>query len=187
MGTVVIFSNILVQYPLGAWLTWGALTYPLAFLVTDIVNRLRGQADARRVIFFGLVVGILASLVAAFFEVTTLRIALASATAFLVAQLFDVQVFDRLRNLPWWQGPAISSALGSVVDTFLFFSIAFSGLTYALLADGNNWALELAPLLGVGPVLPLWVSLAVADLGIKIVMLLVLLVPYRVLTKSKVG
>lgn len=184
MGLVVILSNILVQYPLGAWLTFGAITYPFAFLVTDIVNRLHGQAQAKRVIIFGVIVGIMASVVAAFFAVTTLRIAIASATAFLVAQLFDIKIFDRFRNLAWWKGPAISSAVGSVVDTFLFFGIAFSAATYVLMADGNSWALEPAPLLGVGPVLPLWVSLAVADLGVKMVMLLALLLPYRLLTRN---
>lgn len=183
MGSIIALSNVLVQYPLGNWLTYGALSYPLAFLVTDLATRLHGVAAARRVIFFGFMVGILSSLVAASFHLTTVRIALASASAFLVAQLLDVYIFQLLRSLPWWQTPAISSSIGSVFDTFLFFSIAFSVTTYGLVADTNTWAQEIVPVLGFGPVLPLWVSLAVADLGVKLVLIVVLLLPYRLLSR----
>jgi uncharacterized integral membrane protein (TIGR00697 family) len=183
MGSIIAVSNVLVQYPLGTWLTYGALTYPVAFLVTDLANRAYGPEGAKRVILIGFLVGIVASLCATVLALTTFRIAIASATAFLVAQLLDVKVFDRLRNLPWWQTPALSSAIGSVVDTFLFFGIAFSATTYLLIADGNDWALEVVPLLGIGRELPLWVSLAFADLGIKLAMIFVLLLPYRYLTR----
>jgi queuosine precursor transporter len=186
MGAIIAVSNVLVQYPLGTWLTYGALTYPFAFLVTDLVTRTHGETSARRVIGVGFVVGILSSLVASFFALTTLRIALASASAFLVAQLLDVKIFTRLRNYAWWQRPAISSTLASIVDTILFFSIAFSATTFFLLPDGNTWAQELVPFLGVGYLLPLWMSLAVADLAIKLVMVLVLLPPYRALSSRLV-
>lgn len=184
MGVVIALSNVFVQYPLGAWLTYGALTYPLAFLVTDIVTRRYGAAAARRVIGIGFAVGVVCSVLAAFAELTTLRIALGSATAYLIAQFLDVRVFLHLKHLAWWKTPLISSTLGSVVDTFVFFSIAFSALTYGILADGNDWAQEVAPLLGVGPELPLWVSLALADLMVKLVLLPILLVPYRALTRA---
>lgn len=185
MAGVIVVSNVLVQYPLGPWLTYGALTYPLAFLITDLVTRNHGLKVAKQVILVGLIVGILASLLASFFDVTTLRIAIASATAFLVAQILDVKVYLRLQHLAWWKTPVLSSVIGSIVDTFIFFSIAFSATTYALLLDGNVWAQEIAPLLGIGRQFPLWVSLAVADLGIKLLMVLVLLLPYRLLIQNK--
>ena len=184
MGGVIALSNVLVQYQLGDWLTYGALTYPLAFLVTDVVTRLHGSVAARRVIGVGFVVGIICSFLAELVDLTTLRIAIGSATAFIVAQSLDVQVFEHLRNLAWWKTPIISSTIGSLIDTFIFFSIAFSGVTYAVFADGNDWALEQIPLLGIGPVFPLWVSLAVADLFVKIVLLPILLIPYRALTNK---
>jgi queuosine precursor transporter len=184
MAGVILLSNILVQYPLGTWLTYGALTYPLAFLVTDIVNRLCGVDAAKRVIVIGFLTGVFASLVASQFDVTTLRIAIASGTAFVVAQMLDVYVFSQMRHLPWWQGPTVSSTLGSLLDTMLFFSIAFSAFSFSLIPDVNDWALASVPLLGVGPVLPLWVSLALADLGIKLLMVMVLLLPYRFFTKK---
>ncbi len=180
MGVVVVVSNVLVQYQLGPWLTWGALTFPFAFLITDLVTRLHGVATAKRVIGIGVLVGIASSFVAALYALTTLRIAIASAVAFLVAQLTDMKLFDRFRQLAWWKTPIISSTVGSVIDTFLFFGIAFSALTFALLPDDSTGVLEVVPLLGVGPELPLWMSLAVADLGIKFVFALLLLIPYRV-------
>ena len=184
MALVIVVSNILVQYPLGNWLTYGALTYPLAFLVTDLATRWRGATFSRKIIMNGVVAGIACSVVAAFFALTTWRIALASAFAFLVAQLIDVFLFQRMQHLAWWQTPVISSTIGSVIDSFLFFAIAFSALTFALVADGNDWAQALVPLLGIGPVLPLWTSLAVADLGVKLLALPFLLLPYRLFIKN---
>lgn len=187
MGVVLVLSNVLVQYPMGNWLTYGALTYPFAFLVTDITTRLWGESAARRVILFGFVVGILCSAVAAMFDVTTARIAFASGLAFIVAQLLDVKVFMCLRELTWWKTPFISSSVASVVDTTIFFFVAFSAFTFALFPDGNVWALEEVPLLGFGPTVPLWVSLALADLLVKFLILPALLLPYRALTKKVVG
>ena len=184
MAGVITVSNILVQYPLGIWLTYGALTYPLAFLITDLVTRRHGLKATKKVIVVGFIVGILCSLLASVFDLTTLRIAIASAVAFLVAQFLDVKVFLSLQHQTWWQAPAISSVVSSVVDTFIFFSIAFSFTTFAYMIDGNDWAQEMVPLLGIGREFPLWVSLAVADLGIKILMVLALLIPYRYFTKK---
>lgn len=184
MGGVVALSNILVQFPLGQWLTYGAITYPFAFLITDLVIRRAGKDAAKKVIKVGVVIGITCSMIAASFEVTTARIAIASAIAFLTAQLVDMNLFTRLKKLPWWQTPAISSTIGSIADTIIFFSLAFSATTLALLPDQNTWANEAVPLLGVGKLFPLWVSLAVADLGVKLLMVLVLLLPYRILTRQ---
>lgn len=180
MAAIVVASNILVQFLFGNWLTWGAFTYPLAFLVTDLTNRLYGPAAARKVVAAGFGVGVACSLVAAQFDATTLRIALGSGLAFLSAQLLDVAVFDRLRAGAWWRAPLFSSLLGSAVDTALFFTIAFAGVL-SFLEPGNDvsWAGEVLPLLGVGPVAPLWVSLAVADWGVKLALALLALVPFR--------
>ncbi|WP_299360528.1 queuosine precursor transporter [uncultured Paracoccus sp.] len=178
MAAVVVASNILVQIMLGDWLTWGALTYPFAFLVTDISNRIHGPRAARRVVLAGFAVGLACSLIAAGLDKTTLRIAIASGAAFLVAQLLDVAVFDRLRRQDWWRAPLVSSIIGSAVDTALFFSIAFAAF---LPADGNTgWANEAVPLLGAGPVTPVWVSLAVADWGVKLVLAILALAPFRI-------
>ena len=181
MSVVIVTSNVLVQYPLGPWLTWGALTFPFAFFITDLVTRFHGVTTAKKVIGAGVVAGIVISFVAAYYTLTTLRIAVASATAFLVSQLTDMKLFDSLRKLAWWQTPIISSSIGSVLDTLIFFGIAFSAMSFALSPDGNDWAMENVPLLGVGPELALWVSLAVADLGIKLLFALLMLIPYRVL------
>ncbi|MFN3578133.1 MAG: queuosine precursor transporter, partial [Tabrizicola sp.] len=131
MAAIVVASNILVQFPLGAFLTWGALTYPFAFLVTDLTNRLQGPAAARRVVLAGFAAGILCSFVGTqitgeFGPLVTLRIALGSGLAFLFAQLLDVAVFDRLRQGSWWKAPLVSTLLSSTLDTALFFTIAFS-------------------------------------------------------------
>lgn len=187
MAAVVVASNILVQFLFGHWLTWGAFTYPLAFLVTDLMNRFYGPAVARRVVFTGFVVGLACSLIGTqimgeYGPLVTLRIALGSGIAFLTAQLLDVAVFDRLRDGAWWRAPLASTLIGSSVDTALFFSIAFSG-ALTVLEPGNDvsWAAELLPLLGVGPVVPLWVSLAVADWCVKLALALVALVPFRLI------
>jgi uncharacterized integral membrane protein (TIGR00697 family) len=190
MAAVVVASNILVQFLFGNWLTWGAFTYPLAFLVTDIMNRVYGVSAARRVVFVGFLVGVGCSLVGTqimgeFGPLVTLRIAVGSGIAFLTAQLLDVAIFDRLRSGKWWQAPVFSSIIGSSVDTALFFSIAFSG-TLTFLEPGNDvsWAGEMLPLLGLGPVVPLWVSLAVADWGVKLAIALLALIPFRILTRK---
>lgn len=189
MAFIVVLSNILVQHLFGDWLTWGAFTYPFAFLVTDLTNRAFGPARARRVVFAGFAVGVLCSLVASRFvnefgdPLVTLRIAAGSGLAFLVAQLVDVLIFDRLRRGAWWRAPLASSLVGSALDTALFFSIAFSA-AFAFIdpADPNGWAREAAPLLGAGPVAPLWVSLAVADFAVKLGVALAALIPFRVIS-----
>jgi queuosine precursor transporter len=150
MGVVVLASNIAVNYPINDWLTWGALIYPIAFLVTDLVNRIFGPKPARKVVYAGFATGVVLSLWFA-----DQRIALASGTAFLTAQLLDIWVFDRLRQQSWWKAPVVSSLLSSALDTALFFSLAFY-------ATG----------------LP-WVTWAIGDYGAKLAMAAVLLVPFR--------
>jgi queuosine precursor transporter len=193
MAAVVVASNILVQFLFGQWLTWGAFTYPLAFLVTDIMNRVYGAGVARRVVFTGFLVGVACSLIGTqimgeFGPLVTLRIAIGSGVAFLTAQLLDVAIFDRLRGRGWWQAPVFSSVIGSSVDTALFFLIAFSG-AFTFLEPGNDvaWAGEVLPLLGAGPAAPLWVSLAVADWGVKLVLALVALIPFRLITRKLIA
>ena len=187
MAAIVVASNILVQFLFGQWLTWGAFTYPFAFLVTDLMNRIYGARAARRVIFVGFLVGVVCSLIGTqiqgeFGPLVTLRIAVASGTAFLVAQLTDVSIFSALKNGKWWRAPLASSIVGSSLDTALFFSIAFS-TTFIFIEPSNDvsWANEALPLLGLGPVAPLWVSLAVADWGVKLALALIALVPFKAL------
>ena len=190
MAAVVVVSNILVQHLFGDWLTWGAFTYPIAFLVTDLTNRALGPDKARRVVFAGFLVGVLCSLVASRFvnefgdPLVTLRIAIGSGVAFLTAQLIDVAIFNRLRAGAWWRAPLASSLIGSALDTALFFSIAFSAaFSFIDPADPNGWALDPVRLLGVGPVLPLWISLAVADFCVKITLAALALIPFRALSQ----
>ena len=156
MAAVVVASNVLVQFPINDWLTWGAFTYPAAFLVTDLTNRRLGPDAARRVAIAGFVAAVLLSM-----WLATPRIALASGTAFLTAQLLDVTVFDRLRRRPWWQAPLASSTLASIWDTAVFFSLAFAGTG-----------------------LP-WVTWALGDLAVKLAMALALLLPFRALMGSR--
>ena len=187
MAAIVVASNILVQFLFGQWLTWGAFTYPLAFLVTDVMNRVYGPAAARRVVFAGFVTGVICSLIGTqimgeFGPLVTLRIALGSGIAFLAAQLLDVAVFNRLRGQAWWQAPLASTLVGSTVDTALFFTIAFSaGLTFVEPANDVSWANEILPLLGTGPAAPLWASLAIADWAVKLSLALIALVPFRLI------
>lgn len=187
MATIVVASNILVQFLFGQWLTWGAFTYPLAFLVTDVMNRVYGAGPARRVVFVGFIVGVICSLIGTqimgeFGPLVTLRIAIGSGLAFLTAQLLDVAIFDRLRSGRWWCAPLASTLVGSTVDTALFFTIAFSAsLSFLEPANDVSWAAEVLPLLGVGPMAPLWVSLAVADWGVKLSLALLALVPFRII------
>ena len=193
MAIIVVISNILVQHLFGNWLTLAAFTYPFAFLVTDLINRTLGVAKARQVVFIGFMIGVFCSLIASQLvngdgqALTTLRIALGSGVAFLVAQLVDVSIFNRLRAKVWWQAPLVSSFIGSTIDMGLFFSIAFSA-TFAFIdpTDPNGWALEAVPLLGIGPVLPLWVSLALADFLVKVTIVFIALIPYRLFTLKSV-
>ncbi len=132
MAAIVVASNILVQFLFGQWLTWGAFTYPLAFLVTDVMNRVYGAGMARRVVFAGFLTGVVCSaigtqIIGEFGPLVTWRIALGSGLAFLTAQLLDVAIFDRLRAGAWWRAPLVSTLVGSSVDTAIFFTIAFSG------------------------------------------------------------
>ena len=152
MVIVVVASNWLVQFPINSWLTWGAFTYPFSFLVTDLTNRRFGPAAARRVIYVGFAVGVVLSAMLA-----TARIAAASGSAFLLAQLLDVTLFNRLRRQSWWRAPFVASSIGSTVDTATFFGIAF-------IATG----------------LP-WLTWALGDLAVKLGFALFCLAPYRLL------
>ena len=191
MAAVVLASNVLVQIRLGDWLTWGALTYPLAFLVTDVTNRLHGPRAARRVVLWGFAAGVACSILGtqvegAFGPLVSWRVAIASGVAFLAAQTLDVAVFNRLRGAAWWRAPLVSTVLGSALDTALFFTLAFSAALALPPAMGEvGWANEAMPLLGLGPALPLWASLAVADWGVKMVLALAALVPFRRLTVQR--
>ena len=186
MAAIVIASNILVQFLVGNWLTWGAFTYPFAFLVTDIVNRLHGPRAARRVVAAGFAVGLLCSFVGSqvegpFGPLVSLRVAIGSGAAFLVGQLLDIAVFNRLRAGSWWRAPFVSSVLGSLLDTVIFFTIAFSA-SLAFIAPGVDvgWANAPVPLLGQGPTAPLWMSLATADFMVKLAIALLALAPFRI-------
>ena len=182
MAITVVASNILVQHLLGAWLTWGALTYPVAFLVTDIMNRVYGPTAARKIVFAGFLTGVLCSIVAAGMDKTTLRIAIASGAAFLSAQLIDITVFNQLRKYNWWLPPLAATLVGSVLDTAIFFSIAFAApLGIIFPGDDVSWANEPVALLGMGPVLPLWISLATADWLVKLAQAILALVPFRII------
>ena len=186
MAAIVVASNILVQFLLGPWLTWGAFTYPFAFLVTDLTNRLQGPAAARRVVLVGFVVGVICSLIGSqiigdFGPLVSFRVALGSGLAFLSAQLTDIAVFNRLGAGSWWRAPLISTLVSSSLDTAIFFTMAFSAALTALEpANDVSWAGEMLPLLGFGPVVPLWVSLATADWLVKLALAIVALIPFRV-------
>ena len=164
MGVVVLSSNFLVQFPVNYYglneiLTYGAFSYPVAFLITDLANRSYGKNIARKIVYLGFLIGILFTLFFStnFNDLISIRIAIGSGSAFLVAQLLDVQIFDKLRRKQWFIAPLGSSFIGSIVDTFLFFSISF----YAT---------------GVP-----WVTLSLGDLAVKILVALVMLVPFRLL------
>lgn len=190
MAAIVVASNILVQFLLGDFLTWGALTYPMAFLVNDVMNRVYGPAAARRVVWAGFATGVACSLIGTqivgeFGPLVTLRIALGSGLAFLTAQMLDVAIFNRLRGARWWKAPLASTLVGSTVDTALFFSIAFAA-AFTFLEPGNDvgWANEAVPLLGWGAPAPLWVSMAMADWAVKLLLALLALVPFRLIVKK---
>jgi len=164
MGVVVLSSNYLVQFPIKYYgleeiLTYGAFTYPIAFLITDLANRSYGKLAARKIVYTGFIIGIAFTLFFStnFSDLISVRIAIGSGTAFIVAQLLDVQIFDKLRKKEWFVAPLTSSFIGSLVDTFLFFSISFYGT-------------------GVP-----WVTLSVGDLAVKIFVTLLMLIPFRLL------
>ena len=167
MGVVVLSSNYLVQFPIKYYgleeiLTYGAFSYPIAFLITDLANRSYGKKAARKIVYIGFAIGISFTLLFStnFADLISLRIAIGSGTAFLTAQLLDVQIFDKLRKSDWFIAPLTSSLIGSTVDTFLFFSISFYGTEIP------------------------WVTLAFGDLAVKILVALTMLVPFRFLLKT---
>ena len=167
MGVIVLLSNYLVQFPIKYYgleeiLTYGAFSYPIAFLITDLANRSYGKKVARKIVYIGFAIGISFTLLFStnFADLISLRIAIGSGTAFLTAQLLDVQIFDKLRKRDWFIAPLTSSLIGSTVDTFLFFSISF----YAT---------------GIP-----WVTLAFGDLAVKILVALTMLIPFRFLLKT---
>ncbi len=202
MALVVVASNVLVQFPvqgtigqvaLADILTWGAFTYPFAFLVTDLTNRRHGPKPARKIVFVGFMLAIACSIVAppllfgyGLIEFQTaadriVRIALASGAAFLLAQLLDITIFNRLRRQSWWRAPIFGTLAGSVLDTAIFFTLAFSA-TFAFAGPNDAFALEPAPMLGLLPVeAARWVSWALGDLGVKLVIAAVALIPYRLI------
>ena len=164
MGVVVLSSNYLVQFPINYYgleeiLTYGAFSYPIAFLITDLANRSYGKLVARKIVYVGFVVGITFTLLFStnFADLISIRIAIGSGTAFMIAQLLDVQIFDKLRKKKWFVAPLTSSFIGSTVDTFLFFSISF----YAT---------------GIP-----WITLSLGDLSVKIFVALIMLIPFRLL------
>ena len=167
MGVVVLSSNYLVQFPINYYglneiLTYGAFSYPIAFLITDLANRSYGKRVARKIVYFGFVLGIGFTVLFStdFADLISIRIAIGSGIAFLTAQLLDVQIFDRLRKKEWFVAPLTSSMIGSTIDTFLFFSISFYGT-------------------GVP-----WVTLSVGDLIVKVIVALIMLIPFRLLLKT---
>ena len=167
MGVVVLTSNYLVQFPIKYYgleevLTYGAFSYPIAFLITDLANRTYGKIIARNIVYIGFTIGVSFTLIFStnFSDLISVRIALGSGTAFLIAQLLDVQIFDRLRKKKWFVAPLTSSLIGSTVDTFIFFSISFYGT-------------------GVP-----WITLSLGDLTVKIFVALVMLIPFRLLLKT---
>ena len=164
MGVVVLASNYLVQFPVNRYglneiLTYGAFSYPIAFLITDLANRSFGKIIAKKIVYLGFTIGILFTLIFStnFGDLISIRIAVGSGIAFITAQLLDVQIFDQLRKKKWFIAPLTSSLIGSVVDTFIFFSIAFYGT-------------------GVP-----WVTLSLGDLAVKFIVALVMLIPFRIL------
>ena len=164
MGVVVLSSNYLVQFPIKYYgleeiLTYGAFTYPIAFLITDLANRSYGKLAARKIVYTGFIIGIAFTLFFStnFSDLISVRIAIGSGTAFIVAQLLDVQIFDKLRRKKWFVAPLTSSFIGSTVDTFLFFSISFYGT-------------------GIP-----WITLSLGDLAVKILVALLMLIPFRLL------
>ena len=168
MGVVVLSSNYLVQFPINYYglseiLTYGAFSYPVAFLITDLANRFYGKFVARKIVYIGFFIGIIFTLLFStdFADLISIRIAIGSGVAFITAQLLDIQIFDRLRKKDWFIAPLTSSFIGSTVDTFLFFSISFYGT-------------------GVP-----WITLSLGDLSVKLFVALIMLIPFKVLLKIR--
>jgi queuosine precursor transporter len=167
MGAVVLASNYLVQFPIKYYglekiLTYGAFSYPIAFLITDLANRSFGKFVARKIVYIGFIIGILFTLFFStnFTDLISVRIAAGSGTAFLVAQLLDVQIFDQLRKNKWFVAPLTSSLISSIIDTFLFFSISFYGTDIP------------------------WITLSLGDLAVKVLVTMLMLIPFRLLMKN---
>lgn len=182
MIAIVAASNFLVQFPfdylgLGQVLTWGAFSYPFSFLVTDLTNRRLGVAGARKVVVAGFTIAVILSI-----GIATPRIAIASGTAFLVAQLLDVTIFDRLRRQAWWRPPLFSTLVSSMVDTVIFFALAFA-VTFVFLDKifGNPDGSLAVPVSVLGVEAPLWVSLALGDYVVKLLLGFLMLAPYGAL------
>ncbi|MGC4408823.1 VUT family protein [Rhizobium rosettiformans] len=185
MTTIVVASNFLVQHPvdgvlaginLADLLTFGAFTYPIAFLVTDLTNRQFGPQVARRVVLVGFIAGVLLSILLA-----TPRIAIASGSAFLVGQLLDISIFNRLRQQTWWKAPLMGSLIGSVLDTIIFFSLSFAPV-FGFIGPNDDFAIAAAPILGVmSTEAPRWISWAIADFGVKMLIGFIMLLPYGAL------
>lgn len=185
MTLVVVASNFLVQFPLngefagirlGDILTWGAFTYPVAFLITDLTNRQFGPRAARKVVFAGFVVGVGLS-----FFTAVPRIAIASGSAYLAGQLLDISIFNRLRRQAWWRAPLVGSLIGSALDTIMFFSFAFASF-FVFFGPNEPFALEQAPILGIfAAEAPRWISWAIGDFAVKMLVGLVMLLPYGAL------
>ncbi|MCY1127825.1 queuosine precursor transporter [Frigidibacter sp. RF13] len=190
MAAIVVASNILVQFPYGDWLTFGAFTYPFSFLVTDLTNRFQGAAAARRVVIAGFVAGLVCSLIGSqimgeFGPLVTLRVALGSGLAFLLAQLTDIHVFNRLRDGSWWKAPFVSTLAGASLDTAVFFTVAFaSALSVIEPSNDVSWAAEMKPLLGHGPSVPFWVSLGFGDWLVKLALAAIALIPFRLIVSN---
>ena len=164
MGLIVVISNYLVQFPIQQFglaeiLTYGAFTYPITFLITDLANRAYGKVVARKVVYVGFIIGILLTLFVStnFSDIISIRIAIGSGLAFFISQNLDIKIFDHLRKKSWFVAPLTSSTLGSIVDTFLFFSIAFYST-------------------GIP-----WITLAIGDLIVKLTITLTMLIPFRLL------
>lgn len=193
MAAIVILSNILVHFLLGEWLTYAAFTYPFAFLITDLSNRLYGSKVARLIVLIGFFTGILGSLIGTqiygeFGPLVTLRVAIASGAAFLLSQLLDIKLFYLFFSKnQWWRAPLFSSIIGGSIDTLLFFSVAFDS-NFSFLEPSNDvsWANTTSPLLGWGPEVPFWLSLSVADFIIKLGIVFVSLVPFRLILNKVV-
>jgi queuosine precursor transporter len=185
MTAIVVASNFLVQFPLEGTLaginladllTFGAFTYPVAFLVTDLTNRQFGPTAARKVVFVGFIAGVILSVLLA-----TPRIAIASGSAFLVGQLLDITVFNRLRRQSWWKAPLMGSVIGSVLDTVIFFSLSFAPV-FGFIGPNDDFAIAAAPILGVmSAEAPRWISWALADFSVKMLIGVVMLLPYGAL------
>ncbi len=178
MLAVILVSNILVQYPIFIFglediLTWAAFTYPIAFFITDITNKIFGVQKARKIVYWGFFFAVILSIYLA-----TPRIAIASGTAFIISQLLDIYIFSRLNKYDWWKAPLISSTIGSSIDTILFFSLAFS-INFSLFGNIDNFAIEKVGIVSDTMYVSRWVLWAFGDFCVKLIVALILLAPFR--------